>query len=722
MTEDDIRSVLASQAMTPETAFEALQAISGLANDVATLPVARELVIRMLAAKAFLRDDFLPLLDALVRSVGLIPYADPRQNRSLDDHYLFEAHRAPIPDDGYFFHTLQLQIYRDLIAGRNVVLSATTSVGKSMIVDAVIASELYRVVAIIVPTIALIDETRRRLGRRFAKTHEVITHPTQRTDFTKPVVFVLTQERALARTDLGRVEFFVIDEFYKLEIDEKDPERAIDLNLVFAHLAGQGARFYLIGPNVGAVAGIAARFNPVFVPSEFSTVALDIMQFDLPEKGDARKEKLVELCGELVSPTLIYCQSPGRASLLAEQLLDHGNFDPVPTTSSAVDWLRREYPEEWVLTRALEHGIGIHHGNVPRAIQQYIVRAFDAGEIRFIICTSTLIEGINAVAENVIIYDRRIENTGFDNFTFRNIAGRAGRMRRYFIGKVFVLEAPPPDEITSVQVAVGLQDERTPTALLLDLNDEDLAPASRERVREIERTSPLSMETLRSNRHVPLDRQYALHAHIVRDLVYLEDALVWSGMPEPFQLLKVCEMIHDHLDGTTLSRYGVTSGVGLKAELDRLRFARSFRAYIDHRVSNRPFFHSVSESVEQALKFMRRYVAYTFPRSLMAISNIQAEIMTRNDRDKSGDYTLFASRAGSLFMNASLFALDEYGVPPETARRLAPSGDGPASLDEALDLLSIRAEDAASDLHPFERGIVKDLMATLPPRRSAPSS
>src|SRR3546814_4146826 len=104
--------------------------------------------------------------------------------------------------------------------------------------------------------------------------------------------------------------------------------------------------------------------------------------------------------------------------------------------SSDLEWLRREYPEEWILTKALERGIGIHHGNVPRAIQQYIIRAFDSGEIKIIICTTTLIEGINTVAENVIIYDRRVENTGFDAFTFRNIAGRAGRMRKYFIGKV----------------------------------------------------------------------------------------------------------------------------------------------------------------------------------------------------------------------------------------------------------------------------------------------
>src|SRR3546814_2910793 len=86
-------------------------------------------------------------------------------------------------------------------------------------------------------------------------------------------------------------------------------------------------------------------------------------------------------------------------------------------------------------------------------------------------------------------------------------------MRKYFIGKVFVLEAAPPDETMSVEIGVGLQNENTPAALLLELDDEDLAPISRQRVLDIERESPLSMETLRLNRHVPLDRQYRSEEH-----------------------------------------------------------------------------------------------------------------------------------------------------------------------------------------------------------------
>lgn len=139
--------------------------------------------------------------------------------------------------------------------------------------------------------------------------------------------------------------------------------------------------------------------------------------------------------------------------------------------------------------------------------------------------------------------------------------------------------------------------------------------------------------------------------------------------------------------------------MGLKAELGRLRQAKSFGNYIDHRVANKAFFQSVSEAGEQALQFMRRYVSYTFPRSLITISNIEAEAMCRNGRKEVGDYALFAARAGSLFMNANLLALDEYGIPAETARRLALSDVQPETLDRALALVVATDTSATSNLH-----------------------
>ena len=138
----------------------------------------------------------------------------------------------------------------------------------------------------------------------------------------------------------------------------------------------------------------------------------------------------------------------------------------------------------------------------------------------------------------------------------------------------------------------------------------------------------------------------------------------------------------------------------------------SFAPTLKHWISRRRDEETISDAVEAALKFMRRYVCFTFSRQLMAVSNIQAEIYKAAGRKEWGDYSFFAGQAESLFMDRGLFALDEYGVPPEFSRSLKPAGDDVHSLDAALKIL--KGVDASSaKLHPFEREILNDVQETL---------
>ena len=112
-----------------------------------------------------------------------------------------------------------------------------------------IATERFRNILIIVPTIALIDETRRRLSR-FRGRYKIITHATQRPSDAN--VYVLTQERAVELEQIADVEFFVIDEFYKLQ-PEMDADRSLTLNHALYRLLKHGAQFYMLGPNIQGI-------------------------------------------------------------------------------------------------------------------------------------------------------------------------------------------------------------------------------------------------------------------------------------------------------------------------------------------------------------------------------------------------------------------------------------------------------------------------------------
>ena len=233
--------------------FAVLTGISRLTNCGDSPQEAQELILRALEK----RKQFGPatvLLDALVRRVGLFPYLEPH-SLGTADQLAWEFNRPANMPDHIVFHAPQMRVYRALLEGHNVVLSAPTSFGKSLITDAVIASSQYQNVLIVVPTIALIDETRRRLSERFKDTFKIITHASQ--SIADKNLFVSTQERVLERDIVSLAELVIIDEFYKLsprrQRNNEDDSRCARLNEILYRAVKSNKQFYLLGPNIQGI-------------------------------------------------------------------------------------------------------------------------------------------------------------------------------------------------------------------------------------------------------------------------------------------------------------------------------------------------------------------------------------------------------------------------------------------------------------------------------------
>ena len=717
MDYQDLKQALAAANLVPGQNFELLRAIARHVNNAVTTHEGRDLVIRSLAVIAGFSTSERSVIMALVRNVGLFPYlSETIEAADLADQLAYELHRPDSEDSNVVFHSLQARTYHQLMLGSNVVLSAATSSGKSLVIDEMIACGRYKKVVIVVPTLALIDETRRRLLRRFGERCSVITHPSQQAKVDRINVYVLTQERVLNREDLAEVDFFVVDEFYKMNLaTEKESDRAVDLNLAFHKLAKTGAQFYLLGPNIQAIEGLSG-YDYHFIPSKFSTVAVDVVNLDLPTRGPEREDGLVDLCRTIDGPTIVYCQSPVSASRVAEFLVKKAGLSQICEVDDAVDWIAKNYDPNWIVCDALRHGIGIHHGGVPRALQQYFIRLFNARKIPFLVCTSTIIEGVNTVAKNVIVYDRRKSRDVLEHFTYKNIEGRAGRMKQYFIGKVYVLETMPEDQSFTVEFPLGAQRADTPLSLLLSLPDEDLEPISKERVDTVFRGCTLSPETLRTNRHVQWEIQERIAGEMRSRIESLAPMLGWNGVPAGPQLETACGFIFQYLSSEALRENGIYSGEQLAWHLNELRAGGDFSGYIHTCVERRRPTDTPSAAVETALRVVRNVICQRFPRDLMVIDAIQREVLTASDRP-AGDYALFAEQAENLFMPAVLFALDEYGIPLQSAQALQPLLMPADTLDDVLkSFRDIPLERVL--LSSFEKDIIAEVRETLfPPER-----
>ena len=669
MNYETIKNNLAKLGDEGKSTIDILLSINTIVNKSNSEWEGRDLVIRALDKFRFFDPAEQSLLLNMVRAVGLFPYITPYlNNMALSDRLAYEAHRVEGVEQDMVFHQLQAHVFSLIMQGRNVVLSASTSVGKSLVIDAVLAQRRFKKAVVIVPTIALIDETRRRLVKRF-KDFNLITHPSQEAVADTTNVYLLTQERVIQRPDLADTEFFVLDEFYKIDLanDPNENIRAIDLSLAFHKLAKTGAQFYMLGPHIQKISGLDG-YEYHFIPSDYSTVAVDIQYFNLGMRSEERKKKLLDLVTALDSPTLIYCQAPPSANRVAEHLIQEAKLTPLPETREVAAWISKHYHPEWNIAKALSLGIGIHHGGVPRALQQYIVKLFNEGVIKRIICTSTMIEGVNTSAENVIIYDRRLNTSTFDYFTYKNISGRAGRMNQYFIGKVFMLEEPPLERGLTVEYPIGNQDESSPMGLLMQLENEYLTDISRDRLQEAYANPVLSPTTLIENRHIPIERQIEVAETIIRELQHSSKLLAWKGIPEPNQIKYLCELVYS-LEGGNLMGYGISSSLQLMWHINELRTQKNLPSYLRDAVENRQREYTPSEAINLRLKFIRNMVCFRLPRDIMAINKIQIDVLTKRGIEP-GDFSFFAEQLENMFLDPLLTALDEYGIPTQISTQI----------------------------------------------------
>ena len=420
-------------------------------------------------------SSFGEAFSALARSVGLWNYID-KDHADAHDQFVAEAVTA---DElgGITFHREQLAALNTLLSGRNLVLSAPTSFGKSILIDALLASGRYRRVAIVLPTIALLDEFRRRLYSRFGDLFKLVMYHSD-TAGGGNVIFLGTQERLINREDLGSLDLVVVDEFYKLDPRRRD-DRSLTLNAAVYRLLRSANQFFFLGPNIEAVRFSAdSRWRFEFLRTRFSTVAVDT--YDLRGVEDKERRLEAEVRRDVNWPALIFVSSPDRANGLAANLVERGVR--VGNGGEFSRWIEANFGGSWPLSDAVASGIGLHHGRIPRAVASHFIRLFNSGDLPVLICTSTLIEGVNTAAKSVLIFDKAINREDFDFFTFSNIRGRAGRLGVHHIGNVYLFHSPPERSDIEVEPPLFGELDEAPDELVVHITDEDVSPAVSERM------------------------------------------------------------------------------------------------------------------------------------------------------------------------------------------------------------------------------------------------
>jgi hypothetical protein len=606
--------------------------------------------------------SFREVFSALARSLGLWNYID-REFADLRDGFV--ADTAEIPDLNIVLHREQQSALNSLLAGNNLVLSAPTSFGKSILIDALLLEDRFRRVAIVLPTIALLDEFRRRLIRQFGGAFDILMHHSETSESEK-VIFLGTQERLINRTDLGKLDLVVVDEFYKLDPDRKDT-RSMTLNAAVYRLLSKSKQFFFLGPNIDIVnVSAGSRWQFSFLKTRFSTVAVDTA--DLSGIEDKEDRLLEESKKPENWPALVFVSSPDKANNLAALMVERGlRMGAGPELSG---WMNENYGAGWGLSAAVAAGIGVHHARIPRALASRFVSLFNQNVLPVLICTSTLIEGVNTAAKSVLIYDKTINRSNYDFFTFSNIKGRAGRLGKHHVGQVFLFNAPPEKQDYGITAPLFGDVDDAPDEYIVHVEGDDATKATATRILELAERLNLRPEDLRRFSTIGIGV-----IEMFRDAVAVALAegkgLVWTGYPSWENILTLAKIL---CSVRRADEFGCRTPLQLTMYIQQLRNARQVkRFFLWHSESYR----GKAEQRDNIFKFLRA-CEFNLPEFIALI-----ELLVKNAGNEA-DYTFLTGGLPRWFRAEELKILEEQGVPIQISERFHRDGDSVRSLAARL--------------------------------------
>lgn len=387
----------------------------------------------------------------------------------------------------FFANEYQLRLWKSLRSQKRVATTAPTSAGKSFTVlqyllQATVENPRYRALYV-VPTRALINQVQKDILQSFSNAGRpppyVATLPwAQDRKVTDGVIFVLTQERVqLLINSTGaelHLDAIIVDEAQKLSDAQRGIllQQVLDLlepnnpksKVVFAAPFAENPEALLDTPTDDQV--VSTDESPVAQnviwltqverrPSEWiaswtndTGAQQKLGQLTLPNPPHGQTKRLTYIAhafGKSGAGNLVYANRPSDAETIAAQL--HGlskerKFPPDDAIKALIELCRKSVHPEFQLGDVLNRRIAFHYGNIPQLIRMEVERLFADGTLEFLVCTSTLVEGVNSACRNIFLREPKRGNGKLMSAEdFWNLAGRAGRWGREFQGNVFCIDA-----------------------------------------------------------------------------------------------------------------------------------------------------------------------------------------------------------------------------------------------------------------------------------------
>lgn len=603
--------------------------------------------------------DYSPLVNHLIRETGLYPYIQI-ETSTWQERFVYEAFKVDIGGKEATLHREQSSLLKKLINGESIAVSAPTSFGKSFVVDAFISINKPKNVVIIVPTIALTDETRRRLYKKFANRYKIIT--TTEVELAENNIFIFPQERAISYVNkLEEIDILIVDEFYKAS-SNFDKERSPTLLKAIIKLGQKAKQKYFLAPNITDIKENVFTKDMQFEELlDFNTVYLEKHELYKEIKGDEslKSKALLDILSKTTGKSLIYAGTYSHIEKVSNLLIENLPVSTKPLLVNFAKWLTLNYDDNWQLTNLSKRGTGIHNGQLHRSLSQIQIKLFEEVEgFDNIVSTSSIIEGVNTSAENVIVWRNRNGRSKLNDFTYKNIIGRGGRMFKHFIGKIYLLEEPPQNAPMQLDIPF-------PDTILGDIDEDKYKESlTKDQIAKIVVFKKEMEEILGKDSYDKLLKgnvfQNSNSDFIKRIAIEMKNnPNDWNGLSF---------LNSDDIDKWDRLLYKI---IVLQPGNWDIEYSK-FVVFI--KILSQNWLKTIPELLEELDDFeididkfftLERNVSFKFSSLLGDVNELQKEILK-----KGTDLSNFTSKLSHAFLPSVVYQLEEYGLPRMISRKL----------------------------------------------------
>jgi len=174
----------------------------------------------------------------------------------------------------------------------------------------------------------------------------------------------------------------------------------------------------------------------------------DVHQAGL-ERDPAASTKNFVIASEMIAAlghagsVLVVASTRKQAKMLAGGLA--AVLEPNASMTPLVDFVETQLGAAHPILEMLRRGVGYHHAGLPVEVLEALEEAVRSDTLKYLVCTSTLTDGINLPVRTVVIYDQTYpgqdESAKLRGARLVNAVGRAGRAGQETEGWVVLVRA-----------------------------------------------------------------------------------------------------------------------------------------------------------------------------------------------------------------------------------------------------------------------------------------